>query len=122
MKKIILLIVFIFMLGLVACNDHDAIPKGDPIAEVIEFKLEDKTVISTIKILVEISSKEALDEAIHSTAHRIYEEHKTTFGSQTYTFFLNVELNNELIGTVSYKINSSISQPGLIYVAESLNY
>ncbi|MBN3490350.1 hypothetical protein JV173_02360 [Acholeplasma equirhinis] len=117
MKKILSLLFLGLALFLVACDPTQENPTG---VKVDNLTFTSKTVTADINIELEIETLSSLKEIIESTVYAVYNNHKDTFGTDTYTLYFSVYLDSESVGEISYKVNASLQNPGLTYVADTL--
>ena len=117
MKKLITLFILGITVLLAACDPTQENPTG---VTVDNLTFSSKTVTADINIEQEVDTISLLREIIESTVYALYNNHKDTFGTDTYTLYFSVYLDSESVGEISYKVNASLQNPGLTYVADTL--
>lgn len=123
MKKILYLIIPLFVLLLVSCGDKPPIPgggKGNTNVLVEDLVKEDNLVTATLNVKLLISKESQLLEVLHDSANLVYNRYKDEIKDRLYTFNFKVILNNEVVGYITYRVNDGIENPGLTYINSDL--
>jgi len=120
MKKFIWLFIFVMVFMLVACESSDTAK-----ANVMSEELNDYMLVVEIKLEGNITSLSTVNEAVTQVVNGIYAKYKEQFGTEMYTLIFEVykDYENEDIpyyGSIGYKVNASIEEPGLSLIKNYL--
>lgn len=118
MKKIYLSLLIVLALFLVACDST-----GSTTVDIENVSMTSNVFEADLKLKVEYDSRAELDELITSAVNLAFNHYKDEFGTRLFTLYFTVyeKDSDTAIGVVAYKVNSSVSNPGLTFVGDDLN-
>ncbi len=118
MKKIYFSFLIMLALFLVACDSASSAT-----VDISNVTITSNVFEADLKIKVEYDSSAELDELITSAVNLAFNHYKDEFGTRLFTLYFTVyEKDSDTpLGVVAYKVNSSVSNPGLTFVGDNIS-
>jgi len=118
MKKIYFSFLIILALFLVACDST-----GSSTVDIEKVSITSNVFEADLKLMVEYETSAERDELITSAVNLAFNQYKEDFGTRLFTLYFTIyEKDSDTpLGVVAYKVNSSVSNPGLTFVGDDLN-
>src|SRR5690554_5337765 len=119
MKKLLLSALFVCSLFLVACDSTS----GSVTVDIENVNMTSEVFEADLKLKVDYETTDELMELLTSAINLAYDHYKTDFGTNVYTLYFTVYAkdSSDDLGVITYKVNSSPSNPGLTYIGNNLS-